>query len=202
MNHRTFAAVLTAVMMLGILSSTGVSAHAELDRSNPTADSTVQGSPEQVEIWFTQEITDASTIDVIDAGGASVTAEPAKLDLFDPERKHLTVVLKPNLPNGVYTVKWSSVSEEDGDTEPGEFSFTIEGSGTPTASPVASPGTGTPTSKVSGSLQSDPPKAEKADIDDRALAIALGAGVLAALFIYGLWRLVRPRRHPFDRNPR
>jgi hypothetical protein len=56
---------------------------------------------------------------------------------------------------------------------------------------------------VSGSLQyADPPKAQKANIDDRALAIALGAGVLAALFIYGFWRLVKPRRHPFDRNPR
>jgi hypothetical protein len=45
-----------------------------------------------------------------------------------------------------------------------------------------------------------PPEAERADIDNRALAIALGAGMLAALFIYGFWRLVRPRRHPFDRT--
>jgi hypothetical protein len=57
--------------------------------------------------------------------------------------------------------------------------------------------------KVSGSLQySEPPKAQKANIDDRALIIALGVGAAAAAFIYGFWRLVRPKRHPFDRNPR
>ncbi len=89
--------------------------------------------------------------------------------------------------------------------------FTITGSGTPIASPVASPvaspgaspaasATGTPPDNVSGTLQSSPPKAERTEIDDRALAIALGAGAVAALLIYGFWRLVRPRRHPFDRT--
>jgi methionine-rich copper-binding protein CopC len=207
MKHISFA-VIAATLVLGIFSAARVSAHAELDRSNPEAKSTVQGSPTLVEIWFTEEIAEGSKIEVVDATGKSATAADAKLDLFDPDRKHLTVELLPNLPNGAYTVTWTSISAEDGDTESDSFTFTIEGSGTPVASPVASPvgspaATGTPTTKVSGSLQySEPPKAQKANIDDRALIIALGAGVLAALFIYGFWRLVRPKRHPFDRNPR
>jgi methionine-rich copper-binding protein CopC len=209
MKLKLFATTVAALLVIGILSAGNVSAHAELDRSNPAADATVQGSPDLVEIWFTEEIAEGSKIEVADATGQTATKDVAKLDLFDPDRKHLTVELKPDLPNGVYTVTWTSISAEDGDTESDTFTFTIQGSGTPVASPVASAaaspvGTGTPpASKVSGSLQyADPPKAQKANIDDRALAIALGAGVLAALFIYGFWRLVKPRRHPFDRNPR
>jgi methionine-rich copper-binding protein CopC len=210
MKFKSFAAVIAAMLVLTVLSSSRVSAHAELDRSNPEAGSTVQGSPELVEIWFTEEIAEGSKIDVVDGSGAGATAAAAKLDLFDPDRKHLTVELKPNLPDGAYTVNWTSISAEDGDTESDSFIFTIEGSGTPVASPVASPGASPasstmatpPPTNVSGSLQAQEPKAEKANIDDRALLIALGAGVLAALLIFGFWRLVKPERHPFDRNPR
>lgn len=209
MKHKSFAAIFAAMLVLGILTAGRVAAHAELDRSNPEAGSTVSGSPDQVEIWFTEEIAEGSTISVADASGASATAAEAKLDLFDPDRKHLTVELAPNLPDGVYTVEWTSISAEDGDTESDSFTFTIEGSGTPVASPVASPGASpaatstAPATKVSGSLQNtEPPKAQRADIDERALAIALSTGVIAALLIYGFWRLVRPKRHPFDRNPR
>jgi methionine-rich copper-binding protein CopC len=207
MKHISFA-LIAASLVLGIFTVAGVSAHAELDRSNPEAGSTVKGSPALVEIWFTQEITEDSKIEVVDKAGKAATAAEAKLDLFDPDRKHLTVEMRPNLPNGEYTVTWTSVSAEDGDAETDSFTFTIGGSGTPVASPVASPvgspaATGTPMTKVSGSLQySEPPKAQKANIDDRALIIALGVGAAAAAFIYGFWRLVRPKRHPFDRNPR
>lgn len=207
MKHISFA-VIAATLMLGIFTAGRVSAHAELDRSQPEAGSTVKGSPAMVEIWFTEEIAEGSKIEVVDGAGKSATSAEAKLDLFDPDRKHLTVELLPNLPNGAYTVEWTSISAEDGDTESDSFTFTIEGSGTPVASPVASPAgspaaTGTPMTKTSGSLQySEPPKAQKANIDDRALGIALAVGAGAALFIYGFWRLVRPKRHPFDRNPR
>lgn len=211
MKLKPFIAIVAAMLVLGVLSAGRVSAHAELDRSNPEANATVKGSPAQIEIWFTEEIAEGSKIEVANAAGDKATAGDAKLDLFDPDRKHLTVELKPNLPDGVYTVDWTSISAEDGDTESGTFTFAIEGSGTPVASPVASPGASPaaqstaspPAEKVSGSLQyPDPPKAANADIDDRALAIALTAGIVVALLIYGFWRLVKPQRHPFDRNPR
>lgn len=206
MNIKPLVALLTAALLLVAPSANLVAAHAELDRSTPKSDETVSGSPEKVEIWFTEEIAEGSQIEVVDKSGKAITSGNAELDLFDPDRKHLTVELLPNLPNGDYTVNWTSISAEDGDTETGAFAFTVSGSGTPTASPVASPAassTGTPaTTKVSGSLQDTQPKAEKANIDDRALLIAFGAGAVATLFIYGFWRLVRPKRHPFDRTER
>lgn len=209
MLHKSFAAIIATILSLSMLTAGLVSAHAELDRSNPESGSTVEGAPNQVEIWFTEEIAEGSAIEVADASGTSVTAAAAKLDLFDPDRKHLTVELRPNLPNGLYTVTWTSISAEDGDTETDSFTFTIAGSGTPVASPVASPHASPattvtpPATKVSGSLQStDPPKAQKANIDERALLIALSVGAAAGVMIYLFWRLVRPKRHPFDRNPR
>lgn len=203
MKFKSFVGLVAATLLLALVTTTGVSAHAELDRSLPEADATVTESPKLVEIWFTQEIAEGSKIEVTDSDGTDVTDGDAALDLMDPDRKHLTVALKPDLANGVYTVTWTSVSAEDGDEESDSFTFTIAASGTPVASPVASPSaspsSSPPATKVSGSQQAQP-EAEPADIDDRALAIALGAGALAALFIYGFWRLVRPRRHPFDRT--
>lgn len=185
----------------------GASAHADIERSLPEAGSTVERSPERIEIWFTQEIASGSAIEVVDEAGKPVTAAVAELDLMDPDRKRLTVELRPELPAGVYTVTWTTVSAEDGDTETGSFTFTIAGSATPVASPAASPAasprtepTASPKPATSGSLQTTEPEAKPANIDDRALAIAIGAGILAALFIYGFWRLVRPKRHPFDRT--
>lgn len=190
-----------ALLLLSFLTGApGALAHAELDRSLPEADAKLETAPARIEIWFTEEIAEGSRIEVTDAAGAAVHEGDAELDLMDPDRKHLTVALKAGLPGGVYTVTWTSKSAEDGDEESGSFQFTVTGSGTPVASPVSSPAA-SPTVKVSGSLQAQP-EAEPADIDDRALAIALGAGVLAALLIYGFWRLVRPKRHPFDRNPK
>lgn len=195
--------VLVAIVASAVLLSTAVvgrvSAHAELERSLPEAGSTVAQAPKTVELWFTEEIAKGSKIEVKDASGRAVHVGDAELDLMDPDRKHLTIGLKVELPNGVYTVTWTSKSAEDGDEESDTFQFTIAGSGTPVASPVASPIGTPPSAKVSGSQQAQP-EAEPADIDERALGIALGAGVLAALFIYVFWRLVRPRRHPFDRT--
>ena len=199
MKLKSTVAFIAAALLLTLVASNQVSAHAELDRSIPQANSTVNGAPELIEIWFTQEIAKGSTIEVTDAAGANAHVGEAALDLIDPERKHLTVALKPGLPNGTYTVTWTSNSAEDGDEISDSFQFTVENSGTPVASPAASP-VGSPVgTKVSGSQQSEP-EAQPADYDNKALAIAIGAGILAALFIFGFWRLVRPRRHPFDRT--
>ncbi len=117
MKFKPIAVLAAAILMLSVVSAGTVSAHAEIDRSAPEADATVTGSPSQVEIWFSQEITEDAKIEVADASGKSVIAADSRLDLYDPDRKHMTVELLPNLPDGVYTVSWTSVSEEDGDTE-------------------------------------------------------------------------------------
>src|SRR5215213_10859657 len=139
MKLKPLTAFVAAAFLLALMATGSASAHAELDRSLPEAGSTVKEAPKQIEIWFTQEIAEGSKIEVRAAAGDIVHEGEAELDLMDPERKHLTIGLKADLPSGVYTVTWTSKSAEDGDEESDSFQFTLEGSGTPVASPVASP---------------------------------------------------------------
>ena len=208
---KTRAALVAAAfaLILTFAGASRVSAHAEPVRANPPINGSVATSPSQVEIWFSEETTNAASIKVYAPDGVRVDLGNSTLDLQDPQRKHVTVGLTPHLDPGAYRVEWSSVSAEDGDAASGGFSFTI-GSGTPVASPAAgSPVAGTPVaSPVIGSPAATmvvanltpaptatgiPEQYKTNKIDDQALAIAIGAGVLAAAAIYLFWRWLRPR---------
>ncbi len=193
-----------AVMILVVAIPSSTSAHAGLDRSLPAADAQLDTSPSQVEMWFSEELGDGSTATVTGPDGQRVDNSDAALDLFDLERKHLVVTLMPNLPPGVHTVSWTSVSGEDDDTESGSFEFTVEDSGTPVASPAAaaSPSASPASSPPSGNAT--PESDESADIalppgktpgpDGTDLLAGIGVGLGAAALIYGFWLLVKPRR--------
>jgi methionine-rich copper-binding protein CopC len=181
-----------------------VSAHAEPERAEPPINGTVSVAPAKVEIWFGEEVdTEQTVIMVTGADGATVDLGDTTVDLNDPEHKHVTVSLKPNLPAGTYNVAWTSVSAEDQDEASGIYTFTVTGAGTPEASPGASPVAspspmsspeGSPASSAMQTPVSSGQVSEPSDFDSRALAIAVGAGLAAALFIYLFWRLVRPKR--------
>jgi methionine-rich copper-binding protein CopC len=181
-----------------------VSAHAEPERGNPAINGTVSTVPAIVEIWFGEEVdTEQTSIAVFGPDGTQVDLGDSTVDLNDPEHKHLTVSLKPDLPAGVYTVEWESLSAEDRDEASGSYTFTVTGSGTPEASPgaspvaspspMASPG-GTPASAAAETPAVPGQVTEPSDFDSQAFAIAVGAGLVAALFIYLFWRLVRPKQ--------
>lgn len=199
MRRLLFGSAVIAVMAL--LGSVDLAnAHADVDHASPAAGASVTIAPKLVEIWFDEEIDKTTTIDVKGSNGRSIIAEPATLDLFDPNRAHVTVKLKPNLDPGIYTVEWTSVSAEDGDAESGTYQFTVK-AGTPVASPVASPiaspkpvtPTATAATPVARVAAATTPPAES-DYPTRELLIALGAGLFAAILIYGFWRLVKPKK--------
>ncbi len=178
----------------------GVSAHAGLDRSLPEPDSIVEQAPDQVEIWFTEELAEGTAAMVTGPGGDRVDNDDVAIDLFDPERKHLVVTLMPDLPAGEYTVTWTSVSGEDDDAESGSFTFTISGSATPVASPAGSPiaspsPAASPESTGEAAVVSQT-STETATPDTRTLLIALAAGAIAAALIYGFWLIVKPKTEP------
>jgi methionine-rich copper-binding protein CopC len=189
-------------VLFAVASPISVSAHAEPERAEPPMSGVVHESPKTVEIWFGEEIAKGTTAEVYGPGGQRVDTGNAEIDLFDPERKHLTVSLKPSLTDGTYEVRWSSISAEDGDEATGTYTFTIEGVGTPTASPVASP----ITSPIAATPEASPTTTtQEADNKDstgnwlRFLA-AIGAGALAAVLIYGFWLLVKPRNGASGQN--
>jgi methionine-rich copper-binding protein CopC len=133
---RQIGAVVVGLALL-LASTTQAFAHARYDRSEPAADSMVDGQPFTLKAYFTQELTSKSTIRVLDANGAQVDLADGHVDLDDPDRKVMVVSL-PALPEGVYTVEWGSVSAEDGDPETGTFAFGV-GMTPPSADQPAAP---------------------------------------------------------------
>ena len=109
-------------------------AHAEPAKVVPGKDAVLARAPAGVEIEMSQEMarqTGANDIVVQDATGKEVTTQPAVID--NANRKKLSVPLPSTLPPGAYTVRWRTLSSDDGDTASGNYSFTIDPAATPSA---------------------------------------------------------------------
>lgn len=212
-------ATLAAMVAIGIAITFGAGqalAHAEPERAVPPIDGSVEVAPPVLEVIFSQEVGEGTTIEVYGPDGRAVHAAPAEIDLNDPDRKRVTVQLFGNLPAGVYTVNWTSVSAEDGDTATGSYAFTVTVGGTaaasasPGASPEASP-VGSPAAGSSADEAAIPVKeqvnqageeaqqrateeaAREDNIEEGDLGLAVLAGIGAAIVIYLFWRMVRPK---------
>jgi methionine-rich copper-binding protein CopC len=128
-------------------------AHAEPAQVDPGLGANLIEPPTQVEIVMTQEMFDregANDIDVFDAQGIEVTAIAAVVDRGN--RNRISVPLPTNLAPGQYTVKWKTLSADDGDSEDGEYVFTYDpskpsdpGRTTLSEAPVTPGGEGSPT---------------------------------------------------------
>jgi methionine-rich copper-binding protein CopC len=136
------ATMVVAAVMMG---ASAVSAHAQLKTSDPADKATLTKAPTQIAITFSEE-TDPlkSGGSVTDASGATVSTG-FTVDLN--QRTNMTIALKPNLPNGVYTVKWNSFTDDDSGVANGTFSFTIQAqtAGTGTATTGTAPANGSAT---------------------------------------------------------
>ncbi len=143
-----YCAVLGLLLWLaGQAPSRSALAHADLDRSDPAADAVLTTAPTQVQLWFTQELfrrQGQNFIEVYAADGSRQDQGEAVIN--DDDRTLLTVALPPDLPPGVYTVRWQALSAEDGHDSSGEFTFTVGtvGAGATTTTPTAAPPTATP----------------------------------------------------------
>ncbi len=108
-------------------------AHAEPALVKPGNESVLTSPPAEVAITMTQEMFDdgkgSNDIDVLDSSGKEVTAVTAVIDRND--RTRLSVPLPSTLSPGKYTVKWKTLSADDGDSAQGELSFTFDPNGTP-----------------------------------------------------------------------
>ena len=103
-----------------------VLAHADYENSVPGADEVVSQAPQQVQVWFTQELfrrEEMNSLEIFGPNEQRVDLDDAAID--DDDRKLMTVSLQPDLADGVYTVRWRTLSAEDGDEADGEFQFTV-----------------------------------------------------------------------------
>lgn len=111
----------TVTLLLGAMAAMQASAHAQLQCSNPKADSTVV-APKVIHLTFTEGVEESLTkVDL------SLAGKPVELDsvVTDPGNKKNLVVM-PSMPlrPGVYELKWHAVSV-DTHASDGSYKFTI-----------------------------------------------------------------------------
>jgi len=112
-------AFLLFMMLAGVAR---LEAHAFLQQAEPGVGSTVQASPNEVKIRFTERIEPAlSKIQVFAATGDEVDKRDAHLDRSDPA---ILIVSLPKLGIGTYKVVWRVVSIDTHVAE-GNFTFHI-----------------------------------------------------------------------------
>jgi copper resistance protein C len=111
--------LLIGTLSLLLLGNAPARAHAELERAEPPAGSTVRGSPQEVAIWFTQKLEPAfSSITVRNAAGQRVEAGKTGVS-----GNVMRVPLKA-IGAGTYRVNWRVLSVDTHRTQ-GTFSFRV-----------------------------------------------------------------------------
>ena len=117
--------ILAAIAILAAAAApAGVSAHALLERSIPAPGSTLGRSPDSVLLVFSERADlRLTSIRVLDASGTDhVTGDPF---VGDPAEDAVIGVMTDELPDGVYTVSWRTVSAVDGHVSAGSFVFGV-----------------------------------------------------------------------------
>ena len=100
-----------------------VQAHANLLRSQPGSNESLDVAPNRIIIWFTEPIEpNFSTINVLNHRGESVDLGNSLVDNNDPTI--LSVEVKP-LDTGTYTVAWRNLSTIDGHIVRGSYVFAV-----------------------------------------------------------------------------
>lgn len=182
---RQSASIVAAVMLIGLAwlalsPAPGVMAHSGYETSTPGDGETVAEGPEQVDIYFSQEMARSGGLPraiVVNQAGDQLDLG-ATLD--DDDRTHVSVDLPPLLPEGRYTVIWHSLSDEDGEEAEGAFHFFIGQAAQPTATGEA------PTGGTTVAPTAQPTAAPSNDGDGGGVpAIVLVLGVAAGLVVGG-----------------
>jgi len=111
--------LIAALCVSGLVLPLSAGAHAFLDHASPRVGSTVSASPDEVKLWFTQELEPAfSSVNVQDAAGKRVDKGDAKIAAGTMQ------VSLPKLAPGRYKVTWRALSVDTHVTD-GDFIFEI-----------------------------------------------------------------------------
>jgi len=114
--------IIFGFFLIFLADSARLEAHAFLQRAEPSVGSTVQTSPNEVRIRFTDNIKPAaSSIQVLDTSGKEVDKRDLHLDRSDHTLLHVSL---PRLGAGIYKVVWRVVSVDTHVTR-GSFTFRI-----------------------------------------------------------------------------
>ncbi|MBI5947725.1 MAG: copper resistance protein CopC [Chloroflexi bacterium] len=187
--RRLFFAAPAAIAALVVV--TAVFAHAEPATVFPGDGAVLAAAPRSIMMTMTQELArqqGANDIDVVDAKGVEVTTEAAVIS--DTNRRLLSVNLPTSLPAGDYTVRWKTLSAEDGDGATGQTTFRID--------PNAIPSPGKEVLKASVLGETPTPAPGLADFAEggggTSWVLVTAVGLAALVAGAGAMYLLGPRR--------
>ena len=174
MNKFAKALAAVAIAISGLLPSQAAFAHAELEASNPEANSVIGSAPGVVSLTFGEKLmvmtgeVAANQVQVTDAGNARVDNGD-----YQVTGEVLTVSLKPDLADDTYKVTYRVVSE-DGHPIEGVLEFDVNA--------MARSGEATP---MAIDDQSPMPVLYDAPAADAPNGAAIGAGVAVGAVLVG-----------------
>ncbi len=139
-RHRSIHLPLAALLSLGLLFLIGgtasahdrvstratVPAHAKVYKAIPAIGSTITQAPTTVTVFTLENINPdprKSNLFVYGPGGDLISQGNAKVALNDP--RQMSIAIKA-AGNGIYVVRWITVSAVDGDPDEGAFVFTVK----------------------------------------------------------------------------
>ncbi len=116
-------------------------AHAALDIATPKDGATVSGTPSEISGTYVQDLAEGSSLRLRDAAG-NLIAE----GIIDPDdNRRMFIAEIPDLAPGEYTVRSTTISAEDGETDRATWTFTVEAAPTPEPTPDRRPRRSRPT---------------------------------------------------------
>ncbi|HWZ19085.1 MAG TPA: copper resistance protein CopC [Ktedonobacteraceae bacterium] len=127
-------------LMTGTVSAHAtIPVHAKVNKAIPAIGSTISQAPTVVTVFTLENINpdpNKSNLFVYSPAGDLISQGNATVSLTNP--REMSITIKPDKANlnGVYVVRWITVSAEDGDPDQGAFVFTVNASAATTPTPV------------------------------------------------------------------
>jgi methionine-rich copper-binding protein CopC len=186
-SHRYLSTLVAAIVSLSLLLFVAAGtafAHAKVLSATPGIGSTIATAPTTVTVITAENINPdpkLSNLFVYAPNGDLISQGDAKVSLNNP--KEMSITIKPS-GDGIYVVRWITVSAEDGDPDQGAFVFTVKAGATGTTAsstgnaPATTAGTpsSTSSSATSATNNSSSPVLPAVIAAIVALLVGLGAG--------------------------
>ena len=136
-----------------------IPAHAKVYKAIPAIGSTISQAPTAVTVFTLENINPdptKSNLFVYSPAGDLISQGNAKVSLTNP--REMSITIKPDKAhlNGVYVVRWITVSAEDGVPDQGAFVFTVNANVATTPTPVATTTSTAPSSTTTNSTEGIP----------------------------------------------
>jgi copper transport protein len=118
---KSWLVALLATLVSAIVPSVA-SAHATLVRSDPSDNAILAELPREVRLWFSEAISSHfSSAQILDINGQVVATQNIRIELTE----NLMILTLPDLPPGLYSVRWRVLSEADGHFTQGLLVFGV-----------------------------------------------------------------------------